>query len=452
MILARVLPSQVAKEVRALLPVWAACATAVAAAGTIGDRRGILTLGILIYCAASLGLGAMSIGHEYTSRTLQLLLSQPRSRARLFIVKEGVLLAMLLTLGAIAWTTFSNPPAMTMNALMVTVTLPVLGGLFVSPLVTMMSRNPLAGIVFPLAVSGFVWLPIDWLAPGATKLTVFWRAMVALCAIAAVLGWRAFMRLEANESRGPQVHMDWSSAGSVAAPDRRQHPVWRLVRKELRLQQLTFVVFAIYVGGSLKLIGHVSDATVNLHAGLTGLYSGILTVLIGSLASAEEREYGTLESQLLLPIASSTQWAVKVGVTLGLALLLAVGFPALIVGSNGRAVRINDWYVCAILILAVTSLYISSLCSTGIRALLVSVLATPLVLLVVAQFPFKYRHLTMSQAVLLACFLTLVLWFGLDNHRSAERGAWRIGRQVFVMTGCLALTGVVLAVLWRASP
>ena len=444
MILARAFPLQVAKEIRALLPVWAACAIAVAAAGTTGTP-----LDILIYCAASLGLGAMSIGHEYTSRTLQLLLSQPRSRARLFIVKQGVLLAMLLALGAIAWTTFSNPPAMTMSALMVAVTLPVLGGLSVSPLLTMMSRNPLAGIVFPLAVSGFVWLPIDWLAPGATKLTVFWRAMVALCAIAAVLGWRTFMRLEANESRGPHVHMDWSSAGSVAAPDRRQHPVWRLVRKELRLQQLTFVVFAIYVVGSLKLIGHVSDATVNVHAALTGLYSGILTVLIGSLASAEEREYGTLESQLLLPIASSTQWAVKVGVTLGLALLLAVGLPALIVGSNGRTVRINDWYACAILILAVTSLYISSLCSTGIRALLVSVFATPLVLLVVAQFPFKYRHLTMPQAVLLACFLTLVLWFGLDNHRSLERGAWRIGRQVFVMTGCLALTGVVLAVLWR---
>ena len=102
-----------------------------------------------------------------------------------------------------------------------------------------------------------------------------------------------------------------------------------------------------------------------MHAALTGLYGGIVTVLIGSLASAEERDFGTLESQLLLPIASSTQWAVKVGVTLGLALLFAVGVPALIVGSNGRAIRINEWYACAILILAVMSLYVSSLCSTG---------------------------------------------------------------------------------------
>jgi ABC-type transport system involved in multi-copper enzyme maturation permease subunit len=447
MMLARVLPVQVAKEVRALLPAWAACAAAVAAAGTIGDRRGIFSLGILIYCAGSLGLGAMSIGHEYSGRTMQLMLSQPRSRARVFIVKQGVLLAMLLTLGAVAWTTLNNPQALTLTALMVTVTLSVLGGLSVSPLVTMMSRNPLAGMVFTLVVPGMVWLPIDWLAPGATKLAVFWRAMVALCAIAAVLGWRTFMRLEAKEGRGPHVHIEWSSAGSVAAPDRWQHPVWRLVSKELRLQQLTLVVCAIYVLGSLKLLGHVSDAMADVHAGLTVLYSGTLALLIGSLASAEEREYGTLESQLLLPMASSTQWAVKVGVALGLALLLGVGFPALMIASLGRAIRIDEWYAGGILILTVTGLYISSLSSTGIRALLTSFLATPVVILIGAQFSFGSGHPTMSQAVMLASFLILVLWFAFENHRSAERLAWGIGRQVFVMTGCLALAGVLLAVL-----
>jgi len=444
----RILSPSIAKEIRALLPLWLGSLAALgylawAAAANMASNGRISAFGILVYGGTSIALGALSIGHEYTHRTLSLLLAQPASRARLFLVKQVVVVVLLLILAMAAWITVFYPS----NVATVIVVLTVLCGLCLAPLLTMVARNPLAGVVFTMSVAGMVWLPVDWLAAEPLKLTVFWRAMVALCAIAAVLGWRTFMRLEANESRGPHVHVDWSSAGSVAAPDRRQHPVWRLVSKELRLQQLTFVVFAIYVVGSLKLIGHVSDATVDLHAALSGLYSGILTVLIGSLASAEEREYGTLESQLLLPIASSTQWAVKVGVTLGLALLLAIGLPALIVGSNGRAVRINDWYACAILILAVTSLYISSLCSTGIRALLMSVAAAPLVLLVLAQFTFKSRHLTMSQALLLACFLILVLWFGHDNHRSTEREAWRIGRQVFVMTGCLALAGVVLAVL-----
>ena len=53
-------------------------------------------------------------------------------------------------------------------------------------------------------------------------------------------------------------------------------------------------------------------------------------ILIGSLASAEERQLGTLEWQTLLPSPAWQQWAVKVGVTFGLALLLGVGLPALL--------------------------------------------------------------------------------------------------------------------------
>ena len=39
----------------------------------------------------------------------------------------------------------------------------------------------------------------------------------------------------------------------------------------------------------------------------------MLALLIGSLASAEERQLGTLEWQGLLPMASWKQWAAKVG-------------------------------------------------------------------------------------------------------------------------------------------
>jgi hypothetical protein len=445
MMAGRAVSLAVGKEIRALLPVWAGCAAAVTAAGTIGDRRGILSLGILIYCVGSLGLGALSIGHEYTGRTLPLLLAQPSSRARLFLVKQGVLLAMLLTLGAVAWITLNHPQAMSVTALTITVTLSVLGGLSVSPLLTMVSRNPVAGIVFTIPLAGFIWLAVETLVAQPLRIGVSWRVMLGLCAIAAVVNWRTFMRLEAKDGRGPHVHMQWSSPAAVAAPARRRHPVWWLVKKELGLQQMTFVVVAIYLLGSLKLLSHVTDVVADGHAAITALYSGVLALLIGSLASAEERQFGTLESQLLLPMASSTQWLVKVVITLGLALLLAVGLPALLVASRGRAIRINEWYVCAILILTVTSLYVSSLCSTGIRALLLSVLAAFLVLPVFVQFTHGVRHLTTWRAIMLSAFLALVLWFGLENQRTSERSAWRIARQVFVMVGCLALGGALLA-------
>ena len=58
-------------------------------------------------------------------------------------------------------------------------------------------------------------------------------------------------------------------------------------------------------------------------AGVGILYGALLAVLIGSLASAEERQNGTLEWQLLLPMAAWKQWAVKVGTVLVLTALLS---------------------------------------------------------------------------------------------------------------------------------
>lgn len=445
---ARVITLRVAKEAHVLLPLWLGClAGLVCLAGMgatteLGDG-GAHALGMFIFGGASVTLGALSIGHEYTHRTLAQLLSQPVPRARLFLVKQSVLAVMLLVLAAAAWGTVVYPTRVTSMI----VPLAVLCGLGLAPLLTMVTRNPLAGIVFTMSIPGMVWLPIDWFVAEPLKLAVFWRAMVALCTIAGVLGWRTFIRLEAKEGRGPHVHMEWSSADAVAVPARRRHPIWWLAKKELRVQQMTFVLFAIYLLGSLKLFGHVSEVVADVHGALTGLYSGILALLIGSLGSAEEREHGTLESQLLLPIASSTQWMVKAGVALGLALVLAVGVPALLIASRGRALRINEWYVCGILILTVTGLYISSLSSTGLRALLLSVLATLFVIPVFTLISAGHRHLTALPAVLLAGLLFVALWFGFENHRSADRSARRTGRQILVMTGCLALAGVVLAVL-----
>ena len=444
----RILSPPIAKEIRVLLPLWLCSLAALgclawAGAANLESNGSIFAFGILVYGGTSIALGAFSIGHEYTHRTLSPLLAQPATRASLFLAKQVVVAVLLLILAMAAWITVFYPS----DVATIIVVLVLLCGLCLAPLLTMVARNPVAGIVFTMSVPGMVWLPVEWLVTEPLKVTVYWRVMVALCTIAAAVGWRMFIRLEVSEGRGPHLHLHGSSSGEVATAARHRDPVWLLVKKELGLQQLTFVVVAIYLVGSLRLLSHVADVTADVHAAITGMYSGVLALLIGSLASAEEREYGTLESQLLLPIASSTQWAVKAVVALGLALLLAVGLPALIVGSSGRTIRINEWYACAILILTVTSLYVSSLCNTGIRALLLSVLATPLVLLVSAQFRLESHHLTMSQAVLLACFVTLLLWFGFENHRSAERGVGRIGQQVFVMAGCLALGGVFVALL-----
>ncbi len=67
-------PFAVTKEIRALLPTWLVCIVAVVAVGALGDPR-LYALGLLVYGLGSVALGALLIGHEYTHRTLALLLS-----------------------------------------------------------------------------------------------------------------------------------------------------------------------------------------------------------------------------------------------------------------------------------------------------------------------------------------------------------------------------------------
>jgi hypothetical protein len=74
---------------------------------------------------------------------------------------------------------------------------------------------------------------------------------------------------------------------------------------------------------------------------LTMLYTGILAMLIGSLASAEERHLGTLEWQMLVSMPGWQQWLVKVGVVLMMVLLLCGALPAVLASltSNRRRLR-----------------------------------------------------------------------------------------------------------------
>jgi hypothetical protein len=105
---------------------------------------------------------------------------------------------------------------------------------------------------------------------------------------------------------------------------------------------------------------------------LSGFHGAFIALLAGSIASAEERHLGTLASQVLLPRAAWRQWFVKVGVTLGLSAALAVGLPALLM-SILRPVdpfHVQDEFVVAILLVTSGALYVSTLCSNSLWALL----------------------------------------------------------------------------------
>ena len=66
------------KELRALLPTFLFTAGAVIAGGMMDMKLAALVLAV--FCWGVVSLGAHSIGHEYSYRTLALLLAQPRGR------------------------------------------------------------------------------------------------------------------------------------------------------------------------------------------------------------------------------------------------------------------------------------------------------------------------------------------------------------------------------------
>jgi hypothetical protein len=98
----------------------------------------------------------------------------------------------------------------------------------------------------------------------------------------------------------------------------------------------------------------------------------MLSLLIGSLASAEERQLGTLEWQILLPVPMWQQWTVKVLTTVSLSLILGVGMPLLTTMSLAlHELSLRSWLGLAIAapLLTIAALYVSTLSSSGVRAL-----------------------------------------------------------------------------------
>jgi hypothetical protein len=420
----------VTKEIRALLPLWAVCVAGISFAIAVG--RGT-PFGLFAYGVGALALGAQSIGQEFSFRTLPLLLSQPVTRRRLYWSKAVVLVPMVVTLGALAMFDFTNQVTTAdPTAVALAFTVPVACGLLLAPWLTMVCRSPLAGVVFSLALPGSMFTLFAWAIPG--EVGIWLVSMLVLCAFAGALGWQRFMRLEAIDAAGTAIHLPGWGRWRTPRPG---HPLWMLLRKELRLQQLTFALAGFLVVLWLALTWSLppSPATAMAFDVFTPLGLALLTVLAGALASAEERHYGMLASQLLLPVAAWRQWMVKIAVIFGLASLLAT------VSLRAEIVLLAN-------ALAAGSLYVSSVSSSAFRAVVASLLLLPIVIAASATLmgPLVFE----SVAVMLPgmVMVGLLVWFAFVNHRTAEPGGLRVVLQVAILSSVfLASRAILLSAL-----
>ncbi len=470
------------KEARALAPTFGVVLVTVVV-GSVGTSHTLMATGLLGFAVGAVTLGAMTFGLEYSHRTLGLLLSQPVDRRRLYFYKLAVLVVMLATLSAAALLLFhdalqlaSSPHTEPSMLLLVAAC-----ALFVAPWLAMLCRSTLAAVVFTIAIPGLLATGADIVGAGIYglhnaaaidrfELVVFWRGMFLICALSAIAGWRMFLRLEVIEGHGPEVQFPVSlgvgSYATGASPIRRHHPVWALVTKEARLQQMAFVVAAIYVLVLVALAWlerFVPNAPMLLRGTITVLYAGVLAMLIGSLASAEERRLGTLEWQALLPMPAWQQWAVKVGMTVGLAALLGVGLPSMLELLFAAGEESTRDVTCRLALttgtLAIGSLYLSSLCGSGVAALVLSfpgVVAVVLFVQTVGSFLWhvfasgpRLSVRTHDPGLLLVAIVSgligLLLWLAYRNHRSADGGPARIVKQMLAIAAYI-MAGLTLPV------
>jgi hypothetical protein len=414
------------KELRALAPIWVAATATLVATGLVGllpAQRPFATsralmfgaslelLGLLAFVLGAVSLGAMSVGHEYAHRTLGQLLAQPDHRARLFRTKCTVLALVLVALTSAAAATILRevwlaPLAFLQSwrgALLVLVPLLALS---VAPWLTMVGRNPLAAIVFTLAIPAALWVPGDFVGhiiadadPGVfadrVRYGVLWTGVLVVSAVAALASHRTFLGLEVRDDPGlAGVEVPATVRGQKRrreAGGRRvvTGPMTALIRKELRLQSVTFIAATLYVVLWAALLPFASSPAVKsaLFA-VTMLYVGLVATLAGAIPSAEERALGTLEWQLLQPAAASAQWVVKAATALALSLMLAFALPLLFETVSPwvellstlegplsvRRAPLQRVLGPASLFALVTccSLYVSSVCAAGVRALILT--------------------------------------------------------------------------------
>ncbi len=369
-----------------------------------GDRAafglGCLGLGCML-------IGATAMGGEFESRTMGALLVQPLSRSRIYLEKLGITLA--LGIGAylnFAFTVVPNPVFRISLDEMLSVAVYVAAPLCSGAWFSLLTRSTLAGAVFSVAAPGagalglylMFALLVRWTNDAVGVNAWFeptWMWAIGLyMAATPILGWRKFLHLE---------HREGGAGGRTSTG---LHPLSRpmdrilstvlparsglasLVRKELRLHVLTWLMALVTIG--LWLAWMIACAVVSeesraplrdalVVSALAGVLGCIGLVGAGAACVAEERELGTLDWQVTQPVPLGRQWWIKVGVAALLALVLSVAMPmVLVLVSFSDAALRNyfhdvEWpqfaaYSAALVLVFAAGVYASSISRSTMKA------------------------------------------------------------------------------------
>jgi hypothetical protein len=179
-----------------------------------------------------------------------LLLSQPVTRGEVWTRKCGALVAVLIVLLVVPYATL---PGGTVDARIALTFLALIA--CSGPFWTLVARSTIGGAVFSLAglllVEMSAFVSIGYVTGAEVELFANHPALVlirtAYAGLTLVLGWRLFVRFEVTGGGdGLGSHAIGSLRAFEILRSRPHGAVANLVRKELRLQQPTFLIAAVF--------------------------------------------------------------------------------------------------------------------------------------------------------------------------------------------------------------
>ena len=473
------------KETRDLLPIFVGSLLLIAAPYLIFHLNDA-GLGYAVLGLACAVMGGNCFGNEFQHRTISLLLSQPIARSVLWrdkmLILGGGMLASLLVLVVCLQVCC---PVVGAESWLVPVLIP-LCAFCGAPCWTLLLRHGIGGMVFAVAMPGLLLgvnaLLAERLLDEQTIAQVLVLIVVIYCALVYWLGYAIFKRLEAVDGPSRELSLPAGLEAFFMRPltsvsSRFQSPFATLLKKEFRLQQISFLLAGLFV-----LVAVVSACLNNYHRDLAQgiiaadifIYVVILPLIAGATSVAEEKGWGITEWHLTLPPSALKQWSAKMLAALSTSLVLGLVLPfatflaglALFGQLGARGSFPSDpeilcWPLGSLLLTSV-AIYAASISTSTLRAILgtvgIAVAAYAVCFLVGVASVKASRGLVSSTylsspgpqviPLLLAGGLFFVLcvvqWFAWSNYRRYRLPARKIVVQVVAILLCVGLTTLVL--------
>ena len=327
------------KETRDLLPILAGTLPLIVVPQLIWPPAGFGYFALGLACVLMAG---SSFGSEFQHRTLTLLLSQPIARSVLWREKMLVLGgAMLVSLIAVVACLLAYCPVIDREGWLALLLIP-LCAFCGAPYWTLLLRHGIGGMAFAVAIPSLLMVmnalvterlfgDERWSSASALILVIY-------CALVYCLGYSKFKRLQALDGPSQELVLPAGLEAFFVRPLTRigarfQSPFATLLKKEFRLQQISFLLaglFLLFALAGACLIKHHRNLGEGIVVADCFIYVMILPLIAGATSVAEEKGWGIAEWHLTLPPSSLKQWSAKMLAALSTSLALGLLLPTAI--------------------------------------------------------------------------------------------------------------------------